>query len=75
MAKSKKSDSDKFFVLKISNNKSHSDPNNFSTNEKLRFQITQICIKSDFLKYFSPCNYAKYATGLNLVKTHHCGLV
>ena len=48
MAKSKKSDSDKFFVLKISNNKSHSDPNNFSTNEKLRFQITQICIKSDF---------------------------
>ena len=72
MAKSKKSDSDKFFVLKISNNKSHSDPNNFSTNEKLRFQITQICIKSDFKNYFSHCNYPKYATELNLVKMHHC---
>ena len=64
-----------FFVLKIFNSKSHSDPNNFGNNEKLRFQITQICIKSDFKKYFSPCNYAKYDTGLNLVKMHHCAVV
>ena len=38
------------------------------------FFIFYSVLKVIFEKYVSSCNSAKYDTGLNLVKIHHCAL-